>query len=134
MLEYDLEIKPTKLVKGPRLAKLMTQSKFDCLDINFVAENSDRIEDEQLIHLKEKFTMSDWYKYVIFVLQNHRSPPELTKSKSIFVKFKSMRYCILNKCLYWKDSGGILLNCLLEYGVERVIKEFHKGDCGGHHY
>ena len=37
MLEYDIEIKPTKLVKGQGLAKLMAQSNFDCLDINFIA-------------------------------------------------------------------------------------------------
>lgn len=37
LLEYDLEIKPTKLVKGQGLEKLMTQSNLDCIDINFIA-------------------------------------------------------------------------------------------------
>ena len=27
-----------------------------------------------------------------------------------------------------------MLNCLLEVEAEKVIEEFHKGDCGGHHY
>jgi hypothetical protein len=36
--------------------------------------------------------------------------------------------------MYWKDPGGILLNCLLEEEVKTSIKELHKGDCGGHHY
>jgi transposase InsO family protein len=27
-----------------------------------------------------------------------------------------------------------LLSCLLEEEVEKTIREFHKGDCGGHHY
>jgi hypothetical protein len=27
-----------------------------------------------------------------------------------------------------------LLSCLLEGEVEKNIREFHKGDCGGHHY
>jgi len=26
------------------------------------------------------------------------------------------------------------LSCLLEGEVENKIREFHKGDCGGHHY
>jgi len=78
--------------------------------------------------------MSDRYKDVIFLLQNHRSPSELKKSKSRFVKLKSIRYCILKKCLYWKDLGGILLNWLLEDDAEKVIGEFHKGDYGGHQY
>ena len=34
--------------------------------------------------------------------------------------------------MYWKDLGGILLNCLLETGVKEKIDEFHKKDCGGH--
>lgn len=34
MLEYDLEIKPTKLIKGQCLAKLMARSNYDALDLN----------------------------------------------------------------------------------------------------
>jgi hypothetical protein len=26
------------------------------------------------------------------------------------------------------------LSCLIEEKEEKTIKEFHKGDCGGHHY
>lgn len=87
-----------------------------------------------MIPVEENFTMSYWYKDVIFLLQNHRDPPKQPKSKSRFVKLKLVRYYILNKFLYWKDSGGILLSCLLEDEDEKVIEEFHKGDCGGHNY
>ena len=36
LLEYDLEIKPTKLVKGQGLEKLMTQSNVDFMEIRFL--------------------------------------------------------------------------------------------------
>ena len=36
--------------------------------------------------------------------------------------------------MYWKDTGGIILNCLLDEEAKKVMEEFHKGDCGGHHY
>ena len=36
--------------------------------------------------------------------------------------------------LYWKDPGGILLNCLLETEVKDKINELHKKYCGGHLY
>ena len=36
--------------------------------------------------------------------------------------------------MYWKDQGEILLRCSIEGEEEKTIKEFHKGDCGGHHY
>ena len=34
LVDYDLEIKPTKLIKGQGLAKLMDQSNYDALDLN----------------------------------------------------------------------------------------------------
>jgi hypothetical protein len=36
MLEYDLEIKPTKFIKGQGITKLMAQSNCDVLVINFI--------------------------------------------------------------------------------------------------
>lgn len=36
MLEYDLEIKPMKLIKGQGLVKLMAQSNLHDLDINLI--------------------------------------------------------------------------------------------------
>jgi len=44
MLEYDLEIKPTKLIKGQGLARLMVESNLHALDINIIAAMS---EDEE---------------------------------------------------------------------------------------
>ena len=43
-------------------------------------------------------------------------------------------YCIINGFLYWKDPGGILLNCLLETEVKEKIINFHKKDCASHLY
>ena len=36
ILEYDLEIRPTKLIKGQGLAQLMAESSLQALDINMV--------------------------------------------------------------------------------------------------
>ena len=58
----------------------------------------------------------------------------MDKNRLRFVKFKAVNYCILNRFLYWKDPGAILLNCLLEDQAKHMSKEFHEGDCGGHHY
>ena len=49
------------------------------------------------------------------------------------MNLKSAKFCILNQYLYWKYPGGVLLNCLLENEAKQTMKEFHKGDCGGHH-
>ena len=71
---------------------------------------------------------------VEFYSQHHKAPDDVTKSKARFFKLKSLRYFIFDKKLFWKDTGGIFLNYLLEEEAEKVIDEFHKGDCGGHHY
>jgi len=45
ILEFDLEIKPTKLIKGQGLAKLLAESNYKALEINLIheqAEPSDR--------------------------------------------------------------------------------------------
>jgi hypothetical protein len=34
--------------------------------------------------------------------------------------------------LYWKDPGGILLNCLLKDEADKFLQDFHAGDYGGH--
>ena len=47
---------------------------------------------------------------------------------------KASKYCILDGVLYWKDPGGVLLNCLVENEAKDVMKYFHKGDYGGHHF
>lgn len=36
ILEYDIEIKPTKLIKGQVLAKLMVEANFQALDVNMI--------------------------------------------------------------------------------------------------
>eukprot|EP00253_Pinus_taeda_P024713 PITA_24713 len=41
LLEYDVEIKPTKLIKGQGLAKLMAETNLHALDINLIAALSD---------------------------------------------------------------------------------------------
>ena len=45
----------------------------------------------------------------------------------------AIKYCISKSQLYWKDPLGFLLVCLVESGTKRVINEFHKGMCRGHH-
>ena len=40
LLEYDLDINPTKPIKGQGLAKLMAQSNYDLLSLHMVVELS----------------------------------------------------------------------------------------------
>jgi hypothetical protein len=134
LLEYDLKIKPEKLIKGQGLAKLMAQTNCEFLGINFIVDLSIDSEEEKVPQVSQKFLDSPWYADIIDVLRNFQDPHELSKAKARFLKLKATNFCILNQSLYWKDPGGILLSCLLEGKAEKTISDFHKGDCGGHHY
>ena len=132
LLEYDLDIKHTKLIKGRGLENLMAQSSVDDVDINFMDVTIVSEQSHQEPKICDDYLGSPWYKDVIYVLKNLQGPPELTKKKARSIKIKSSRYCVINNYLYWKDPGGILLNCLLETEVKEKNDEFHKKDCGGH--
>jgi hypothetical protein len=83
ILEYDIEIKPTKLIKGQGLAKLMAETNLQALDINFL-DMAEEQGEMATPHIKEVFLNSPWYADLIFVLQNLQAPPGLTKTKARF--------------------------------------------------
>eukprot|EP00253_Pinus_taeda_P014837 PITA_14837 len=132
LLEYDVEIKPTKLVKGQGLAKLMAESNLHTLDINLIAAMSDENEEGSSIQVSEIFALSPWCSDIIYVLKNLSPPPGMTRNKARTLKLKAPKFCILNSALYWKDLGGVLLNCLVEKEAKKAMEDCHKGDCGGH--
>ena len=91
-------------------------------------------EERDTPRISQKFLDFVWYASIIFVLKNLQAPPKYSKTKARFLKLKVVKFCIVNGLLYWKDLGGILLSCLIEQEAERTIREFHKGDYGGHNY
>ena len=134
MLEYDLDIRPTKLVKGKGLEKLMVQSNCEVLGMIFLALCSENIAQVEEKQVHPDFIVSSSYKDIIYILQKLQAPLGMSKTQEIFVKLNAAKYCIIDEYLYWKDPGGVLLNFLLEEEAKEKMQEFHKGDCCGHLY
>lgn len=132
MLEYDLDIKPTKLIKGQGLAKQMVESNLHALDINLIVAMSYDEDGGTLIQVSYMFLNSPWYSDIVYVLQHISPPPGMSRSKGRSLKLKSAKFYILDSALYWKDPGRVLLNCLVEDEARKVMNDFHRGDCGGH--
>ena len=63
ILEYNIEIKPTKLIKGQGLAKLMSETNFQALDINQL-DNEQELATPQI---SEAFLQSPWYADICFI-------------------------------------------------------------------
>ena len=85
ILEYDLEIRHTKLIKGQGLSKLMAESNLQALDMNMV-DILEEIEECTTPFIEETFLNSPWYADIIYVLLYMNSPPSLSKKKARFVK------------------------------------------------
>lgn len=94
-------------------------------------DNEEEIATPPIIHA---FTNSPWYADIIYVLQNLQAPPELSGTKSRFLKMKSLKFCIIDNALFWKNHEGILLNSLLKEESNKILHEFHVGDCERHIY
>lgn len=120
ILEYDLEIKPTKLIKGQGLANLMAESNCHALDIKFIAE-MDSGEEMATPPINQAFIESPWYADIIYVLLNLQAPLELSRTKSRLLKMKSLKFCIVYNALFWRKHEGILLNCLLKEEADKVL-------------
>jgi hypothetical protein len=137
--EFDLEIKPTRLVKGQGLAKLLAESNFRALRINGLQGCEECVDmnelDEQItaIGIEEKFASSDWYKDIVSYLLTLKCPSDLSPSKDRMLKLHVIKYYISKIQLYWKDTLGFLLVCLVESETEKIINKFHEGMCEGHH-
>jgi hypothetical protein len=115
IFEFDLEIKPTKLVKGQGLARFSAESNYKALGVNFINNCSENKQDE-FSDEDPKVTPSlagcTWYKDIIFFLQKLQPPNGMGKRKVRALKLKSIKYCLIDQLLYWKYPLGVFLICL----------------------
>jgi hypothetical protein len=109
ILEFDLEIKPTKLVKGQGLAKLLVESNCKSLEVNFIntcSENQQAKVSDKSTQDNPPLAECTWYKDIIYFLQELRPPDGMGKSKARDLKLKAIKYCLIDQVLYWKDPLG----------------------------
>jgi len=111
----------------------MAETNCQALGINFIAE-LDNKEEMATPQINQAFTDFPWYTDIIYVLQNLQAPPALSKTKSMFLKIKSLKFCIIDDTLFWKNHEGILLSCVLKKESDKILQGFHASDCGGHLY
>ena len=107
ILEFDIEIKPTKLIKGQGLARMMAESNHKVLELNLNGLDAKVIECPNIFQSK-------WYDDIVQFLQTMDCPPDMDKSKKRAFKMKDAKYCIIENNIYWKDPTGILLRCVNE--------------------
>jgi hypothetical protein len=137
ILEFDLEINPTKLVKGQGLAKLLAESNCKYLRVNFVntcSENQQAKVPDKNPHNGPPLAECTWYKDVIYFLQELQPLDGMGKNKTRDLNLKAIRYFLIDQVLYWKDPLGVLLRCLDPVEAQNIMFDFHDSLCGGHHF
>lgn len=66
LIEFNIELRPTKLVKGQGLAKLMAEENCKMLDMNWIGTNSGNEYTEEAtvqhdLSLAENLASCEWY-------------------------------------------------------------------------
>jgi len=128
VMQYDVEIKITKLVRGRVLSEqLVTSSK-------------DEVEEEEevLLIIEEEHqdgtttVGTSWVNDMIQFLQTGRCPTGLDKAKRRYFRLQSIPYVLIEGILFRKDFNGVLLRCIDTDQTDRVLHEFYDGTTGGH--
>jgi hypothetical protein len=75
-----------------------------------------------------------WYHDILYFLWELKPLDGMCKSNARDLKLKAVRYCLIRQVLYWRDPLGVLLRCLNPLEAHKVMFDFHRGLCGGHHF
>jgi hypothetical protein len=68
----------------------------------------------------------DWRKEIADYLEN----PSRKVSRKL--RYKAIKFVLLDEHLYYKSMDGVLLQCLGQEEVKRMMTEMHDGLCGAH--
>lgn len=120
MIEFNIELKPTKLVRGQGLARLLAEENRRTLDINLISTDAERGKtvEEEAAEPKRKQSMAenlascDWYSEIVKFLLKLEIPPGSSTSQARTIKLRATKYCINKNLIYWRDPSGLLLRCL----------------------
>ena len=88
--EYDLEIRPKRLIKGQGLVKMLTQGNKNILGMVCQNNDLDQVKSARLQQLEN----DTWYAYIIFFLLNITCPDHLKGHKRRYLRLKSINYYI----------------------------------------
>lgn len=141
LIEFNIELKPTKLVKGQGLSQLIAEENCKMLDINCMGTNSEDVQTEEATvgqgHdwlLAENLASCEWYSRIAQILLKLEVPSGLSSSQARTIKLRTAKFCIHENLLYWRDPSRILLICLDKEQSVEVMHQFHSSIYGEHHY
>jgi hypothetical protein len=127
--EFDLDIKPSKLVKGRGLCKLVVESQ-DQVNEDFGSENELELWCSEALYVLP--WQESWYGKLIYLLHHGTCPENLNPKERRSLRLKSTQYRLIHSMLFHVNYDGVLLRCLKREDLEKVLKELHDGPVSGH--
>jgi hypothetical protein len=123
--EYDLEIKPTKLIKGQGLAQMLTKGNAQVVDL-VCQNNQTRPTLSSKLHRLEQHL---WYSDIIYFISSLTCPSHLIGHKRRDLRLKETMYCIIKDNLGWNNPDGVILMCVDEIESNKLLVDFHSCFC-----
>ena len=121
--EYDIEIKPTNIVRGQGFCKMLAgASKISEISSVEVQMCEVSLNDEESL-----------YADIIYYLKNGYAPSYLDYTKKRALRLKAKQYQLINDILFRMNYDSVLLRCLEKSEAEKVLQELHDGPAGGHY-
>lgn len=102
--EYNLEIKPTKIVRGQCFCRLITR-------INDTSVDEPTCNIDQVIEVPP-IDIESQYADLIFYLKNGNAPSELDFKRKRALRLKFNQYQLINGVFLIKNYDSIFLICL----------------------
>jgi hypothetical protein len=127
--EFDLDIKPAKLVKGQGLCKLAAEAQ-DQVNKDFRWENEMELWCGEASYISPR--KESWYDKLNYVLHHGTFPEDLNPRERRALRLKYSQYCLINLVLFRVNYDVVLLRCLEREDANKFLKELHDGLAGGH--
>ena len=116
--EYDIEITPTKIVRGQGLCKLVADSAAGQQEGN---DRSNHGQHDQNAICFEQNSVSPWYDDIKLCLEHGSAPHHLDTTKRRSLRLKYSSFHLINGILFRQNFDGVLMRCLEKDEEEKVL-------------
>jgi hypothetical protein len=127
--EFDLDIKPAKLVKGHGLCKLDAKAQ-DQVNEYPGWENELALWCSEALYFP--LGQEPWYVKLTYLMHHETFPENLNLKERGSSELKLTQYRLINSVLFRMNYDGVLLRCLKREDADKVLKEIHDGPADGH--
>ena len=128
--EYELEIKPPKLVKGQGLCKLAVKELDPQKEKGEGWDNEVDLLQRDVLYMPT--STGSWYNDLKYYLTHGSSLNHLDAQKKWALRLKYFQYQLIDGVLFRKNYDKVLLRCLENNYAKHILTELHDGLADNH--